>query len=103
MDAENLRVRGLGLQMRQWQVIDFQSIWNIANTYSLFAECAGNNYDFVAELDQTLSHIVDVHFNTPKIWDEKITAHRYSQRFESFFSWWLLLRVILLSLNAMYA
>ena len=54
------------------QMIDFQAISQIAYTRTLLTVCTCNDYDLMATINQALSDVVHVHFDSTKVRYEEI-------------------------------
>ena len=55
-----------------WQVVHLQAIGQISHSRTLLAVCARNNYNLMATVNQALSEVVHVHFDTSKVRYEEI-------------------------------
>lgn len=61
----------------QRQVIDFEAISEVTDTFPSFIS-VGNNYDLVPSFNQALRELVNVAFHTSHIWVEKVRHHAYT-------------------------
>ena len=59
------------------QVIYFQAISQIAYTRTLLTVCTCNDYDLMATINQALSDVVHVHFDSTKVRYEEIWHEGY--------------------------
>ena len=53
-------------------MIDLQAIGQIAHTRTLLTVSARNDYNLMAAVNQTLSDVVHVHFDSTKVRNEEI-------------------------------
>lgn len=65
---------GLVVHDLQREVVDLQSVRQVADTLS-FAVGVGGNHHFVSLFNQTLGELVDVTFHSPHVWVEEVGHH----------------------------
>ena len=53
-------------------MVHLQAISQISHSRTLLAVSARNNYNLMATVNQALSEVVHVHFDTTKVWYEEI-------------------------------
>ena len=56
--------RVLRKQWQQWQMIDFHSIGNVADSHSLLRVCISQDCDSVSSFDKALPDLVHVHLHS---------------------------------------